>query len=299
MNQAEIQSAINFFLMWEETSRDTIDFKKIYVDMADDLISGLVLSQVVYWHLKGANGVTRLRVNKEGYLWIAKKREDWHEEIRITPRQLDRALDILESKGLVATALYGFAGTPTKHIRLRWDTFLPAWQAISTKSENVTFLPNVEMHFNETSNSNTETTTETTKTLPNGSDDEPLKTRVKPKYDKPYLDSLFNVIGEFYFGVVPDNKVGQAAKSILITNLRKAILENYPSIDPDEVRDVALWWKSCHPNLNMVVSQNKVPGYIYDYRNRPQAFNPDSSIQSIPYDPAAQYVWQPQESNDE
>src|SRR5690242_11483311 len=83
------------FLLWEQSSRDTIDFKKAYVDMAGDLVAGLVLSQIVYWHLPGRNGVTRLRISKDGEQWIAKKREDWYEEIRVTAKQLDRALKIL------------------------------------------------------------------------------------------------------------------------------------------------------------------------------------------------------------
>jgi len=41
----------NEFLSWELTTRDTIDFKKIYVDIAGDLIAGLLLSQIIYWHL--------------------------------------------------------------------------------------------------------------------------------------------------------------------------------------------------------------------------------------------------------
>lgn len=168
MDKDQLNQMVAFFLAWEKHSRDVIDFKKIYVDMAGDLVSGLVLSQTVYWHLPGADGVTRLRVNRDGHLWIAKKREDWWNEIRITPKQLDRALPILEEKNLVYTALYGFAGTPTKHIRLNWPGFLSAWLDISTFGENA-FLPNVEMHFDERLKSNTENTTEnTTDSFPKG-----------------------------------------------------------------------------------------------------------------------------------
>jgi hypothetical protein len=52
------------FLAWEAASRDTIDFKKIYVDMADDLVAGLLLSQVVYWFLPDRNGNLKLRVRR-------------------------------------------------------------------------------------------------------------------------------------------------------------------------------------------------------------------------------------------
>lgn len=116
------------FLNWEQLSRDTIDFKKAYVDMAGDLIAGLTLSQIIYWHLPGRNGVTRLQVSHDGQMWIAKKREEWWEEIRISAKQLDRALKILEDKKLIVTAIYHFNNTPIKHVRLNWDGFIPKFQ---------------------------------------------------------------------------------------------------------------------------------------------------------------------------
>lgn len=121
---------IRDFLFWETTSRDTIDFKKIYVDVAEDLIGGLLLSQIVYWHLPNKEtGKTKLRVEKEGHYWIAKGREDWFEEIRITAKQYDRAIKILENKGFVEVKTFKFNSNPTKHVRLQWETFLMALEA--------------------------------------------------------------------------------------------------------------------------------------------------------------------------
>jgi len=157
------------FLLWEQTTRDTIDFKTIYVDMADDLVAGLVLSQIVFWHLPNHQGRSKLRVRKDGHYWIAKGREDWYDEIRVTAKQIDRALGILEKLGIIVTALYKFDGAPTKHIRIDSEGFLTAWRAIvqergksiSTKGENPTG-PTVEMDITETGKSLTETTSETT-----------------------------------------------------------------------------------------------------------------------------------------
>ena len=41
------------FLEWERRSRDTIDVKRCYVDVAGGLVAGVLLSQVVYWFLPG------------------------------------------------------------------------------------------------------------------------------------------------------------------------------------------------------------------------------------------------------
>ncbi len=113
------------FIYWEMASHDSIDFKKVYVDMADDLIGGLLLSQIVYWHLPSKEtGKTKLRVEKEGEMWIAKGREDWHDEIRISAKQYDRAIKILEQKDLVIVKTFKFNGSPRKHVRLNWNHFL-------------------------------------------------------------------------------------------------------------------------------------------------------------------------------
>ena len=79
------------FLLWERASRDTLEVKRIYVDMAGDLVAGLVLSQIVYWHLPNREGKARLRVEREGDLWLAKARAEWWDECRISPKQADRA----------------------------------------------------------------------------------------------------------------------------------------------------------------------------------------------------------------
>lgn len=124
--------SFNSFLRWEKTTKDTIDFKKIYVDMADgDPIAGLALSQIVFWHLPDRNGKNKMRVFREGYWWIAKPREDWWEECRLTPKRVDRALKILrDDAGIVVTKNFKFGpqGSPTLHVRIDEEAFIRAWE---------------------------------------------------------------------------------------------------------------------------------------------------------------------------
>lgn len=117
------------FLAWEASTKDTIDVKRIYIDMAGDLLAGIMLSQIIYWHLPDKNGKTRLRVHKKGFWWLAKKYTDWWEEVRLTRAQARRALDILREKQLVVTDVMKFSGNPQVHIRLNWEVFLPTWSA--------------------------------------------------------------------------------------------------------------------------------------------------------------------------
>ena len=97
------------FLLWETASRDTIDFKTIYVDMAGDLIAGLMLSQIIYWYLPAKDGSSKLRICRDNYYWIAKGREDWWDEIRIS-KKLGGFLEIHDREVVFAVILLN-AGT--------------------------------------------------------------------------------------------------------------------------------------------------------------------------------------------
>ncbi|NUH84735.1 hypothetical protein HUN92_13500 [Bacillus firmus] len=112
------------FINWEKSTKDTIDVKKTYIDMADDFMSGVLLSQIVYWYLPNKEGKSKLKVKKENHYWIAKKVEDWYEEIRFSRRNYDTAIKKLVEKDIVIKKRFKFDGTPTSHIRLNIPVFL-------------------------------------------------------------------------------------------------------------------------------------------------------------------------------
>jgi len=113
-------------------SNYTIAFKTIYVDITGDLVAGLLLSQVIYWFLPGEGGKSKLRVERDGRMWLCKSRFDWKDEIRITERQYDRAAAILVNLNIVDVETFKFAGTPKTHIAVNFDTLL------SLLNENLT-----------------------------------------------------------------------------------------------------------------------------------------------------------------
>ena len=149
------------FLKWEQLSRDSIDVKRMYLDIAGDLVAGVLLSQIIYWYLPDKEGRTKLRVRKDGRLWLAKGRNDWWDECRITAKQYDRAIGLLEEKGLVEKRLYKFNGAPTTHISLKTDALMSHIQSILPKGE-IPFYPFGEIHFNLSGNSLTENTAKNT-----------------------------------------------------------------------------------------------------------------------------------------
>ncbi len=118
------------FLMWEATSRDTIDFKKIYVDMTGDLIAGLMLSQIVFWYLPDKYGQSKLRIERDGHRWLAKARYEWWDECRITLEQVKRATKLLVDMDLLITERFKFSGAPTTHMRINWPAFMRRWNEV-------------------------------------------------------------------------------------------------------------------------------------------------------------------------
>lgn len=96
---------------------------KAHIDITDDLIAGNLLSQIMYWFSPDKNGNSKIRVRKKDGYWLAKSRRDWYDEIRISPKQYDRAIKILKDKGLVETKIYRFNGSPMIHVRPIWENY--------------------------------------------------------------------------------------------------------------------------------------------------------------------------------
>ena len=179
---AVIDGRLIDFLAREQADNDGFYTKKMYIDIAGDLIAGILLSQIVYWYLPSKdNGATKLRVVKDGELWLAKGRDDWWEECRITAYQFDRAIKVLCDIGIVEKKIFKFNGNPMIHVRIVPDKFLELTDAylntIGKQFDNgyveegsKTILDNVENGFSilsenrlgESAISLTDTTTDTT-----------------------------------------------------------------------------------------------------------------------------------------
>ncbi len=115
---------INDYLNWGTTHNEVFAVRKICVDVAGELIAGILLSQIVYWNSPDKNGNSRLKIRKNGNLCMAKKRDDWFDEVRISPKRYDRAIKVLVDKQIVKIETRKFKGSPTHHIWLNWNRFL-------------------------------------------------------------------------------------------------------------------------------------------------------------------------------
>ena len=90
------------------------------IDAAGDVIAGILLDRIIYLLSDEMDGKTE-RVERDGYTWIARRRADWKDEIRISAKQYDRAAKILERKGFIVTKTFRLGGDPTTHIRINYD----------------------------------------------------------------------------------------------------------------------------------------------------------------------------------
>lgn len=124
---------IESFLKWEKMSRDAIDVKKCYIDIAGDLVAGILLSQIIYWFLPSNKGGTKLKVRNDGEYCLAKNRDDWWDECRITPKQYDRAVKVLRKKGLIKTKNSLFNNKRTPFIFLSWEKIMKELDVDSLK----------------------------------------------------------------------------------------------------------------------------------------------------------------------
>jgi uncharacterized phage protein (TIGR02220 family) len=171
----------------ETFARNGYMVRLAYVDITDDLIAGILLGQIVYWYMPNEQGKSKLRVKKNGGFWLAKGREDWRTEIRITPKQYDRAIKILIEKGFVEVQKFKFNGAPTNHIKLNISEVTERVKSILTFGENPN-SPLGEMELTERVNSLTEITTKNTTEITTLKDTMSSGQKEQPKDCIPYED---------------------------------------------------------------------------------------------------------------
>lgn len=158
---------LNTFYKLEEFEKQQVNVKMVYIDITGDLIAGILLSQIIYWNLPSKEGKSKLKVNYKGRKGIAKGRNEWWDEIRITPKQYDRAIKILKELELVEVKNTMFNAKRTPVIMFNSDVFIKKYQSKLTKSTVLPkgkdrCLPKVKSGIDETATSLTETTTKIT-----------------------------------------------------------------------------------------------------------------------------------------
>lgn len=104
--------------------------------MEGDVLTGMLLSQIIYWHTPAHDGSSKLKVQQDGQLWLAKSYKEWHEEIQFSKKQTHRCLMLLESMGIIKLRIFKFNNAPTMHIQIVWDVLLPLLEKLEKSDSN-------------------------------------------------------------------------------------------------------------------------------------------------------------------
>lgn len=122
----------------------------LYVALAGSLTAGIVLGQIVYWFLPARDGSSKLKIFKEGKMWLAKSYEELANEVKLTVKQIRRAISILKNKGYIETKVWKFRGAPTTHIWLNTDKLLNDMKELHNDIEvEIEHLDNVETEYKQ------------------------------------------------------------------------------------------------------------------------------------------------------
>jgi len=156
---------MNGFLALKALEQQRVNFEIAYVDIANgDLVAGLLLSQIIYWFLPDKDGKNKTRATYNGRQAIAKNRDDWYQEVRISPKQYDRAIKILQDLNIVEVTNSMFKGKRTPFIMINEYVFLELYKnalQVMTIGEH-RYSPKVKTDVDKKERPLTETTTETT-----------------------------------------------------------------------------------------------------------------------------------------
>lgn len=123
-----------------------------YIDITGNLIEGTLLSQILYWFSNDKNDRIRARIKRNGKYWIAKRRDEWWDEIRITDRQFDCAIKKLKEKGFVVLEKHKFNAMPTIYIRPDYDVINPALEKWKENLAKEILLKQIEEASKENGN---------------------------------------------------------------------------------------------------------------------------------------------------
>ena len=110
----------------DAASQRGVFVRHIHIDICGDYHAAALLSQILYWSYADEAGKSKLRVRKEGRLWLVKRFEDWYEECRLSADQARRAMATLRGLGIVETQTFRFNGSPTTHVRIRTTAYAAA-----------------------------------------------------------------------------------------------------------------------------------------------------------------------------
>jgi hypothetical protein len=116
-------AALRKYAAIQKASEDKIACQTVYVDITGDIEAAFVLDEIIFFTLPREQGISGLRVWKDGVLWMAVQRAEWWRRKRLTPRQADTAIQKLLEQNLIIKMVTKFNGQNAMHLRLNVPEF--------------------------------------------------------------------------------------------------------------------------------------------------------------------------------
>lgn len=110
VDKDETRLWVKEFLAAFSGQRAVLTIPRIYIEITGSLEAALLLSQIIYWTDRSADG------------WVAKSYIEWCDEICLSEYQVRKATKALEPLG-VSTKLKKWKGAPTVHYHFDLDKF--------------------------------------------------------------------------------------------------------------------------------------------------------------------------------
>jgi len=122
MSDDPIPEWANQWLQDLDAEHDSINLRRAYIDVCDgDHVAAIIFAQIMYWYLPDKkSGKTRLRVKKNGCLWLAKQHDRWWKECRVKKGTAKTKIAKLEELGLIYVTHRMFGARRTTHIRINF-----------------------------------------------------------------------------------------------------------------------------------------------------------------------------------
>lgn len=137
------------------SNRDFVVRRDLFDLLEGDWPAASLLSQIVWWFTPKKEGGSKLRVKRDGLMWIAKTRNEWMVECGLTRNQYDRVISMLKRKKMIEVRVMKFAGIAMNHIHVSSEN-LVVWKP------DIPFTGNQTSPSLETSHPYTEITSEIT-----------------------------------------------------------------------------------------------------------------------------------------
>jgi len=116
-----------------ESNKNKISIDTYHIEIMGDLAGASFLTQLRYWFSPATKsdtkGQSRVKIKREGKLWLAKRDDEWWDECYVTPKQVRRIKELLVKLEIVEIKVFKFKGVTTVHYHLDLQKYTELYHA--------------------------------------------------------------------------------------------------------------------------------------------------------------------------